>query len=127
MSKFTPSRSNVNNLRINGKVGYEQGPDLTLASGVITVTHSYHRVMTEVSGDPDTVTEILGASASDIGQILILQKVPGGTNPAITVADAGDINLEGGSKLLDNDKDTLMLIWHGSKWIQLSHSNNHGS
>ena len=38
---------------VNGKVVYDQGSELTIASGVITVTHSYHKIDTEGDAGSD--------------------------------------------------------------------------
>ena len=128
MGKFTPSRSNVNDLTVNGSITYEQGPDLTIADGTITITHSNHMVVSETGAGADDLNRINGATVADIGQMLILRRKGG--SGAITVKDnvAGDsagsnINTSG-DRLLSNDKDTIILIWHGSTWLELSFANN---
>jgi hypothetical protein len=128
MGKFTPSRSSVNDLVINGNVTYEQGADLTIADGTITVTHSNHLVVSESGAGTDDLNRINGPAAADVGQILILRRKGG--SGAITVKDnvAGDsagANIESPSdRVLSNDKDTIILVWHGTKWLELSFADN---
>ena len=138
MGKFTPSRSNVSDLKINGFGAYSQGADLVINNGIITVTHSMHTISGQ--GDvADDLNRIEGASASNIGQILILRK-KGGAGGTMTVKDnvAGDAasenDAEGNPKTaninlvthraLSNDKDVLVLVWHGATWLEISYSNN---
>ena len=128
MGKFTPSRSNVNDLKINGFGAYSEGADLVINDGTITVTHSMHAISGQ-GNSADDLNRIEGASASNIGQILILRK-KGGATGTMTVKDndAGDssganINLAG-DRALSNDKDVLVLVWHGATWLELSFANN---
>lgn len=130
MSKFTPSRSNVNDLKINGFGAYSQGTDLVINNGTITVTHSMHAISGQ--GDlADDLNRIEGASASNIGQILILRK-KGGATGTMTIKDNVDgdagvgqknINLAA-DRALSNDKDVIVLVWHGSTWLEISYANN---
>ena len=122
MGKFTPSRTHIN------KQAYNKGADLVVSSGAITVTHSYHRISGE--GDSaDDLTKIYGpAVGGDIGQILILTKTPGLAQVNILDNASGsnannDINCTG-NRLIQNDKDAIVLMWTGSLWIELSFANN---
>ena len=114
MGKFTPSRIKVNSLV------YEQGADLTIATGVITITHSNHRLIGQGNASDDLVT-INGAKG--IGQMLILRKA-GGATGTMTVKDASDNINSVGDRALSNDKDTIILIWNGIAWCELSYANN---
>ena len=117
MSKFTPSRTHI------VKQAYIRGADLTLSSGAITVDNSHHRVNGEAGG-ADDLTTINGPAASDVGQILILSKKPG--SGAVTVKDAtGNINCAG-DRVLGNDKDTIILMWQGSLWVEMAFADNQG-
>ena len=128
MGKFTPSRSNVSDLKINGFGAYSEGPDLVINNGTITVTHSMHAISGQ--GDlADDLNRIEGASASNIGQILILRK-KGGATGTMTIKDNADGDSSGkninlvGDRALTNDKDVIVLVWHGATWLELSFSNN---
>ena len=135
MSKFTPSRTHI------VKQAYTRGADLTVSGGIVTTTHSHHRILSE-HNDPssasgaypnndgaDDLDKIQGPPiGGDIGHILILSKVPGGG--AITVKDnAGGsganytINCTG-DRVLGNDKDVLVLMWQGTIWVELTFGNN---
>ena len=128
MGKFTPSRSNVNDLEINGTTTYTQGPDLTVTNGTVTVTHTYHRLQSQGGVAADDLNRIEGAEAADVGQILILAKKPG--SGAVNVIDNVDGDSSGANIIvpanreLGNDKDTIILVWHGSRWLELSFANN---
>ena len=128
MGKFTPSRSSVNNLEINGTTTYTQGPDLTLADGTITVTHTYHRLQSEGGSGADDLNRIEGVTAADVGQILILAKKPASGTVNVKDNVAGDSSganiIAPAHRELGNDKDTIILVWHGSKWLELSFANN---
>ncbi len=128
MGKFSPSRSRVNDLVVNGSLTYDQGPDLTIVDGTITITHSNHSIISQTGAGIDDLNRIEGVSATDVGQILVLRRKGG--SGAITVKDNADGDSSGanintaGDRALSNDKDTIILIWHGSIWLELSFANN---
>ena len=35
----------------------------------------------------------------------------------------GNLNLAAGSRALTNDKDTIVLMWTGAKWIEITFAN----
>ena len=82
-------------------------------SGVITPTGTVQLIQaagTVTSGD---------IAAGTSGQLLILINI---VAQAITIPDSGNQLLSAGIVL--NQWDTLTLVFYGSKWIQLSTSNN---
>ncbi len=108
---------------IKDNVGW-QLPEVgaTIASDAITVSISSKsvRVGSEGAAATDNLTTINGGY---IGQIIILRGLS--ISQVITVADnTGNINLSGGSFVLGNGDDTLTLLWTGTKWIELSRSDN---
>ena len=93
--------------------------ELTIASGVITVWEDYHLVDTEGDSSPDDLTTINGGQH---GQVLILRAA--NSARTVNVAEGGNINLASSPRALDNTSDTIMLLYDGSSWLELSFSNN---
>ena len=69
------------NLNVNGRTKslitakdliFEEGPELTIDTGTITITHSFHTVDTESDASSDNLDQILGGRN---GQILILKLI----------------------------------------------------
>jgi len=101
------------------KIIYSKGDELTIASGVITVWDDYHLVDTEGDASSDDLTTINGGQH---GQVLILRAADSGRT--VSVAEGGNINLASSPRALDNTSDTIMLLYDGSSWLELSFSNN---
>ncbi len=95
----------------------------TIATGAITATGSYTIVDTEASAatdDLDTIT--IGGGASIAGATIILRAA----NTARTVVckdGTGNLKLAGDFSL-DNTEDTIMLIYDGTNWLEVSRSDN---
>lgn len=102
-----------------GKI-LSKGATLTIASGAITVTDSYHLVGGE-SGNADALTDINGGGQA--GQLLVLQSAAAAD---ITVTHAaGKILLHGAANfVLTDPADTLTLMYDGAKWVEISQANN---
>ena len=96
---------------------------ITIAAGVISVTHTYTKVDTEgaaATDDLDTVNEAAGAGIT--GQLLIL----GAFNDARTVVvkdGTGNLQLAGDMSL-DSVQDRIMLLGDSGNWRELARSNN---
>lgn len=97
-----------------------KGATLTIASGAITVTDSYHIVGGE-GGNADALTDINGGSQA--GQILVLQSAAAAD---ITVTHgAGKILLNGAANfVLTDPADTITLMYDGAKWVGIAQSDN---
>lgn len=105
------------------KVLMGAGADLTIASGVITVTHSLHRVDTEGAAATDDLVTINGAG---IRQRLILETVSS-TRDVVVKHGTGNIFLNGAADFtLSHVRDKLVLLSNaaGTEWHQLSASDN---
>ena len=111
--------SNVKDHIKKGRI-LSKGATLTIASGAITVTDSYHLVGGE-SGNADALVDINGGSQA--GQLLVIQNV---ASANITVThDAAKIVLAGAADyVLVEAVDTLTLIYDGAKWVEISRSDN---
>lgn len=93
---------------------------LTIASGEITATRSFH-LLTGEGGAADDLVTINGGSD---GQILVLRA--SSDSVTITVKDTGNIATAGSDVTLDNEKDTVTLMYDSAltKWLELARSNN---
>jgi len=95
--------------------------ELTISSGAITPTLSYHIVDTESDASTDDLDTIT-ATYYDIGSELILSAA----NTARTVVmkdGTGNMQLAGDFSM-DNTQDTIRLVYNGSNWLEVSRSNN---
>jgi hypothetical protein len=102
-----------------GAIGVDRST-LTIASGAVTANRNYHLLAGE-GGSADDLTDITAGVA---GQILILRAADDAVT--ITVKSTGNIVLSGSDMVLDNQYDTIMLLWDGTlgKWLEISRSNN---
>jgi hypothetical protein len=102
-----------------GAIGVDRST-LTIASGAVTANRNYHLLAGE-GGAADDLTDI---TAGVVGQILILRASDDAVT--ITVKSTGNIVLSGSDMVLDNQYDTIMLLWDGTlnKWLEISRSNN---
>jgi hypothetical protein len=99
------------------------GADLTIASGVITVTHLLHRIDTEGAGATDDLATINGGTAR---QILILEPVSSSRD--VTVKHGtGNIFLTGAADfLLDNVRAKLVLLCNtaATEWHEIGRNDS---
>jgi hypothetical protein len=93
---------------------------LTIASGVITVTGTYHSVDTEGGAASDDLDTIDGATAT--GQIIILRSTLS-TRDIVVKNGTGNIQC-GADRTLNTKEDRIMLMWSGIAWIMLSYADN---
>ena len=102
------------------KVVYNKGAELTISSGAITVTNSYHEVDTEGDASSDDLATINGGVD---GQLLLIRAA----NNARTVVvkdGTGNIYLHGSADYdLDHGSDTLHLMLIGSDWREIGRAN----
>lgn len=106
-------------LDVRGSVSVGQGSEVTIASGVITVTDSYHKVDTEGDASSDNLDTINGGQ---IGQMLFLRQVDSGRDVVLT--ESGNIILPGSTFTLSNAADLCLLLYTGSNWQMVSTSDN---
>jgi hypothetical protein len=98
---------------------FEEGPELTISGGEITVTQSYHQVDTQGDAATDDLDTINGGT---IGQILIL-RAQSDSRTVIVKDGTGNLRLNSDHYLNDLD-DTITLICIGTRWLELSVANN---
>jgi hypothetical protein len=100
------------------KVSYDTQTELTIATGAVTVTKSYH----SVDGEGDASDSLDTINGGTEGMRLIIRA--NHTDRTITVTESGNCKLAGGSFAMDNTEDTMELIYDGSNWLELSRSDN---
>ena len=104
-----------------GAINLGASPTLTIASGVITVTKSTHKIDTEGAAATDNLDTINGGTDGDI---LILRTANGARD--VTIKN-GTGNLRTvGDFTLDFREDRIMLQYDGDLgvWVEVSRSNN---
>lgn len=107
-------------ISVAGKVNLSTDAELTIASGAITITKSFHRVDTEGDSASDNLTTINGGAEGDI---LILRAEDSART--VVVKDGGGNLLLSGDFSLDNVQDTITLInIDGTNWGEISRSDN---
>jgi hypothetical protein len=123
MNTYIRDNQNLLKTAINdsGQVEFTDATELTIASGVITVTQNFHSVDTEgdaASDDLDTITAGTDVAA---GFILTLRVQDGARTVVIKAGTAGADNLDVGSDItLDETYKTFSLIYDGSNWRPLT-------
>jgi hypothetical protein len=101
-----------------GNVNLSTAGALTVASGAVTSTKSYHTLAGEGAANDDLVT----INGSTTGDILVIRAVDSAVT--ITVKD-GTGNIQcGGDRALDNAQDTMTLIYDGTNWLELDFADN---
>lgn len=91
---------------------------LTISSGVVTATRSYHVVQVQTPSSPDDLDTINGGSEGDI----LLIRSDG--LDTVTAKDGTGNLVLAGDFALDYAGDMLMLLYNGTHWLELSRSNN---
>jgi hypothetical protein len=97
------------------------GSELTIATGVITATTSYHRVDTEADAATDDLTTINGGT---MGQFLTL-RAENGARDVVVKDGTGNLQIEG-DFTMNNVQDTITLIYDSNltAWLEVARSNN---
>ena len=98
---------------------FEEGPELTISGGAITVTQNYHQVDTQGDASTDDLDTINGGT---VGQILIL-RAQNDSRTVVLKDGTGNLKLSGDFSLDDLD-DTITLIYTGSNWLEVATANN---
>ena len=95
------------------------GTEKTIASGAITVTHSFHSVDTEGDAGTDDLDTINGGK---LGQLVTL--IPANGSRTVVMKDGtGNLKLSGDFNL-NGANDNITLLYTGSEWVEISTANN---
>lgn len=92
---------------------------LTIVSGAVTVSRSWHKLTSEDSPAADDLLTINGGVT---GQTLILNSNTSGD--VVTLKDGGGNLRLAGDFTLTNGQDRIMLMYDGTNWCELSRSDN---
>jgi hypothetical protein len=117
----------VATLHVSGNIAFspKSTGKLGLAAGFsIDPVSTYIRMNATAVISSSTTTAILDGDTA--GQILILHNnsVTGLPIPTITIQDAANTKLAGNADFAMGIDDTLILIWDGADWLEISRSNN---
>lgn len=93
--------------------------ELTIVTGAITATQSYHTVDTEADAATDDLDTISGGAEGDV---LVVRAIDSART--VSVTEAGNILLTATPFALDNVEDTLTLLNDGTNWMEISRSDN---
>ena len=110
----------VDNLKAK-KITLDMGGELTIASGIITATHSFHSVDTESDAGSDDLVTINGGTA---GMLLTLRAADNART--VVVKDStGNIRC-GGDRTLDHSQDSITLLYldDTNGWVETTFANN---
>jgi hypothetical protein len=121
----THIRDNLNILKTpindSGQVELTDATELTIASGVITVTQNFHKVDTEsdaASDDLDTITVGTDVAA---GFVLVLRPESAARTVVLKDGTGGADNLDLGADItLDESYKVVHLIYDGANWLAIS-------
>ena len=105
-------RDNLNFLKAN--IALETAVELTIATGAVTKTQTFHKIDTEYGTSSDDLDTINGGSE---GEVLIICACYGG-HTVIVKNGTGNIVLQADYSLDTKDK-ILVLVYYNSKWQQL--------
>ena len=107
------------NLTTNSFLNLNPTTELTIASGTITATKSFHTVDTQSNAATDDLTTINGGT---VGKMLIIT-AEDDARDVIVRDDSGNIALIG-DFTMDNSQDKLAMIFDGTNWLELFRADN---
>ena len=97
------------------------GSELTISSGVITVSSAYHKVDTQGNASTDDLDSINGGQT---GQVVTLQAISN-VRDVVIKHGTGNLYLNTLSDFtMNSSRDVISLIYNGSEWNEISRSNN---
>ncbi len=112
---------------LTSPLNYGVAVSLTIASGVVAITTSYHTLVVE-SGMGSGADTLVTATGGIEGDILMLKTTTSGANDQVTISDGTGSDtfiLAGGADfIMDHLEDRLTLLHNGTEWVELSRSSN---
>tara|TARA_R100000458_G_C8246915_1_gene224659 strand:- start:102 stop:1337 length:1236 start_codon:yes stop_codon:yes gene_type:complete len=123
-TRFTSLASNsILNSNINyGQLRVNDPTELTIASGVISVSQAFHTVDTESDASTDDLNTINGANGSS----MLFLRAANSARTIVVKDMGGNINLAGGDFSLTATNDVLMLIYDDTidRWLEVGRNDN---
>ena len=122
MNTYVRDNQNFLKTSVNdsGAISFVDATELTISSGVVTVTGNYHSLDGEGDSNDDLDTITAGTNVV-AGHLLVLRSVNDARD--ITITETGNVDHDG-TVALDNTEDTAMFIYDGSTWLLIEDSNN---
>lgn len=102
-------------LTVDRRLNVGAGPTLTIASGAITVTHSFHLIDTEGSASADDLDTINGGKDGDL---LMLAPVNSARDPTLK-HNTGNLLLSSRDRTLGGLQNHILLRKQGSFWYMV--------
>lgn len=102
-----------------GLLNFRASTKLTISSGAVTITQTYHAIDTESDAASDDLDNIAGGSNGD----LLIIRPYNLTRTVVAKDTTGNLHLAGDFSM-DHIDDILVLLHNGSWWVELSRSNN---
>jgi len=103
-------RDNLNFLKAN--VAWGNPTELTIATGVVTKSQSYHTIDTAGDIASDDLDTISGGTEGDLIAIRAVH-----TDRTVVLTEAGNMVLGGSSVTMANTEVVAILFYQGTKWI----------
>ena len=101
----------------SGRLQFADATELTIASGVITVTQNYHKVDTQSDSGSDDLDTITAGTNVGAGFLLTLRVESDARTVVIKAGTGGADNIDIGDDVtLDESYKTYSLVYDGSKW-----------
>lgn len=114
-------------LFVAGVIRHGVAGSLTIATGVVAVTKTFHTLVVE-GGAGSGADSLATATGGANGDILILKTTTSGANDQVTVSNGTGNDtfiLSGGADfVMDHIDDRLILIHNGTEWVEISRSSN---
>ena len=117
--RINNNASILGSLDISKRIMVNESSELTISSGVITITGSFHTVDTEGDSSSDDLTTINGGRE---GQLLIIKAAH--TARTVVLKNASANIVCGSDFSLDSIYDMAVLMFISSKWLSISLQNN---
>tara|TARA_R110000824_G_scaffold3602_1_gene17058 strand:- start:1346 stop:1771 length:426 start_codon:yes stop_codon:yes gene_type:complete len=117
-------RDNLDILKLvinnSGRLQFTDATELTIASGVITVTQNYHKVDTQSDAGSDDLDTITAGTNVGAGFLLHLRVESAARTVVLKAGTSGADNLDIGSDVtLDESYKTQSLVYDGTNWRPL--------
>jgi len=107
----------------SGQIEFTDATELTISSGVITVTQNYHMIDTQGDASSDDLDTITAGTDVAAGFILHLRVVSDARTVVIKAGTSGSDNLDIGSDVtLDESYKTYSLVYDGDDWRPWSYA-----
>ena len=109
----------------SGALEFVDATELTIASGVITVTQNYHKVDTEGDAGTDDLDTITAGTNVAAGFILFLRVESGARTVVLKNGTSGADNLDIGTDItLDETYKTYCLVYDGTNWRPVTYADS---